>query len=228
MKAMFLSKRARPDILPMVSFLSTRTAEPDESDWNKLLKMMGFLKGTISDILTLEADDAQTMVWYIDAAFASHPDMKSHTGMIFTLGKGALISSSVKQKTNSRSSTEAEFNATDDMISKIIWMRKFIEHQGVKVNLNIVYQDNTSTMKLLNNGKVSSGKRTRHFDIKLFYITDLISRDEVTVRYCPTDKMIADYMTKPVTGSKFTEFRDFILNLKGKPYLVGQQECVGE
>ena len=228
MKAMFLSKRARPDIQPVVSFLSTRTTEPDESDWNKLLKMMSFLKGTKLDILTLEADDTQTMVWFIDAAFAVHPDMKSHTGMLFTLGKGAVISSSVKQKTNSRSSTEAELNATDDMISKVIWMKRFIEHQGFKVNLNVVYQDNTSTMKLVNNGKISSGKRTRHFDIKLFYITDLISRDEVTVKYCPTDKMIADYMSKPVTGSKFTEFRDLILNLSGKSYPIGQQECVGQ
>ena len=148
------------------------------------------------------------MIWFIDAAFAVHPDMKSHTGMLFTLEKGAVISSSIKQKTNSRSLTEAELNATDDMISKIIWMKKFIEHQGFKVNLNIIYQDNTSTIKLINNGKVSSGKRTRHFDIKLFYITDFIAKDEVTIRYCSTDKMIADYMSKPITGKKFTEFRD--------------------
>ena len=227
MKAMFLCKRARPDIQPGVCFLSTRTAEPDESDWNKLIKMMGFLKGTITDVLTLEADDIQTMIWYIDAAFAVHPDMKSHTGMIFTLGKGAIISSSTKQKVNSRSSTEAELNATDDKISKIIWMKKFIEHQGFKVKLNVIYQDNTSTMKLVNNGKASSGKRTRHFDIKLFYITDLIAKDEVSIEYCPTDKMIADYMSKPLTGSRFKEFRDLILNLSGKPYPIGQQECVG-
>ena len=149
-------------------FLSTRTTEPDESDWNKLLKMMSFLKGTKLDILTLEADDTQTMVWFIDAAFAVHPDMKSHTGMLFTLGKGAVISSSVKQKTNSRSSTEAELNATDDMISKVIWMKRFIEHQGFKVNLNVVYQDNTSTMKLVNNGKVTSEKKTDILTLNYF------------------------------------------------------------
>ena len=107
-------------------------------------------------------------------------------------------------------------------------MKKFIENQGFKVNLNIVYQDNTSTMKLINNGKVSSGKRTRHFGIKLFYITDLIAKDEVEVRYCPTDKMIADYMSKPTTGTKFAEFRDLILNLSGKSYQLRQQDCVGE
>ena len=228
MKAMFLCKRARPDVEPAVSFLSTRTSKPDESDWVKLLRMLGFLKGTINDVISLEVDDSQTLRWYIDAAFAIHPDMKSHTGLMFTLGKGAIISGSTKQKTNSRSSTEAELNAVDEKLSKIIQVKKFLECQGFKVKLNIIFQDNTSTMKLQNNGKISSGKRTRHFDIKLFYITDLISRDEVTVRYCPTDDMIADYMSKPVMGTKFKVFRDLIMNLTGKVHRVGQQECVGQ
>ena len=82
-------------------------------------------------------------------------------------------------------------------------------------------------MKLQNNGKISSGKNTRHFDIKLFYITVLISRVEVTVRYCPTHDMLADYMSKPVMGTKFRVFRDLIMNLTGKVHRIGQQECVG-
>jgi hypothetical protein len=36
--------------------------------------------------------------------------------------------------------------------------------------------------------------------IKYFYITDLIERKEIEVKYCPTDYMVADYMTKPITG----------------------------
>ena len=95
------------------------------------------------------------------------------------------------------------------------------------MKLNIIYQDNTSTMKLQKNGKLSSGKRTRHFDVKLFYITDLIDRDEVEVRYCPTDEMIADYMSKPLVVAKFQRFRDLIMNLSNVYHQIGQQECVG-
>ena len=214
MKAMFLCKRSRPDIEPAVSYLSTRTSKPDESDWLKLLRMMSFLKGTRDNVLTLEVNDLQVLLWYVDAAFAVHPDMKSHTGIVFTLGKGSIISGSTKQKVNSRSSTEAEMNAVDEKLSKIIRTKKFLESQGFKIKLNIIFQDNTSTIKLQENGKVSSGKRTRHFDIKLFYITDLISRDEVLVEYCPSDDMIADYMSKPLMGAKFKEFRNLIMNLK--------------
>ena len=152
--------------------------------------------------------------------------MKSHSGLVFTLGKGAVISSSRKQKVNSRSLTEAEFNATDDMIARVINVKQFIEEQGFKVK-NMIYQDNTSTIKLQKNMKLSSGKRTRHFDIKLFYITDLISRGEVEVKYCPTDEMIGDYMSKPLVGAKFLNFRDLIMNLSNIYHQVGKQECVG-
>ena len=72
MKAMFLCKQTRPDVNPVVGFLSSRVKEPNEGDWNKLMKTLGFLKGTISDVLQLEADDKQKLSWYIDAAFAVH------------------------------------------------------------------------------------------------------------------------------------------------------------
>ena len=114
---------------------------------------------------------------------------------------------------NARSTTESELVAVDDMTSKVMWKKRFIEAQGFKVKVNVIYQDNESTIKLAKNGKESSGKRTRHFNIKYFYITDLIGRDEVTVEYCPTDDMIGDYMTKPTLGSKFSKFRNKIMNL---------------
>jgi hypothetical protein len=44
----------------------------------------------------------------------------------------------------------------------------------------------------------------------------------VVVKYCPTDDMIGNFMTKPLVGAKFVKFRDLIMNLSGK------QECVGE
>jgi hypothetical protein len=57
-----------------------------------------------------------------------------------------------------------------------------------------------------------------HFDIKYFYVTDLIGRDEVEIEYCSTGEMLADYNTKPVVGRKFLLFRDRYMNLTGKPH----------
>jgi hypothetical protein len=48
---------------------------------------------------------------------------------------------------------------------------------------NIILQDNTSTIQLENNGRRSSGKRTRHINIRYFYITDQIKEGNVLVTY---------------------------------------------
>ena len=189
-------------------------SNPNQGDWNKPTKALGFLRGTKDDILTFEADDEQQLTLHVDSAFAVHSEMKSQTGATFTLGKGSINSSSTKQKVNARSSTEAELIGIDYKLSMIILTKWFTEAQGHKVTLNVVYQDNTNTIKLAQNGKTSSGKRTHHFDIKCFYITDLIGRNEIMVEYCPTEDMVADYMTKPLTGTKFHKLRTIIMNYK--------------
>ena len=212
MKCMFLTKRSRPDVMTGVSYLSTKVKCPYDKDLKKLSKIISYLKNTINICLTLEADDNQELNWYIDSSFGVHKDMKSHTGSVFTIGKGCITSDSTKQKVNARSSTEAELIAVDDKISKVIWIKKFIENQGFKINTNVVHQDNKSTIRLENNGKYSSGKRTRHFDIKYFYVTDLIERKEVEIKFCPSDLMLADFMTKPLIGDQFLKMRKEIMN----------------
>jgi Reverse transcriptase (RNA-dependent DNA polymerase) len=211
-KALFLCKRARPDIQPAIAFLTTRVKSPDRQDWAKLLKMMGYLKKTRQDVMVLRADESGEIIWHVDAAFAVHNDKKSHTGATMSLGGGGVMSVSTKQKVNTRSSTEAELVSLDDVIAKVVWTKLFLQAQNYEVKQNIIMRDNISSMKLEMNGKTSSGKRTRHLDIKYFYITDLIEQKNVTIQYCPTDAMLADYFTKPLTGAKFQKFRQAIMN----------------
>jgi hypothetical protein len=119
----------------------------------------------------------------------------------------------MKQKVNMKSSTEAELVSIDDVISKIMWTRLFLEAQGYQIRENLVYLDNQSSRRLKTNGKLNSSKRTRHFNIKYFFITDLIRRGDVSIKYCLTGAMIADYMTKPLTGEKFKMFHKAIMNI---------------
>jgi len=94
--------------------------------------------------------------------------MKSHTGAIMTLGGGAIISSSTRQKINTKSSTKAELVGVDDAMLLITWTREFIEGQGIPVTDRIVYHDNQSAILLEKNGRASSGKRTQHIKIRYF------------------------------------------------------------
>ena len=164
--------------------------------------------------LVLEADRTRTLKWFTGSSFGVHPDMESHTGSIFTftLGKGSISSESTKQKVNSRSSTKGELIAIGNKIAKVIWTKRFLNHQGYKLKVSILYLDNTNTIKLVNNGKGTYGKRTRHFDFKYYYITDLIQRKEIEIKFFSSIDMMADFMTKPLTESKFIQQRNKILN----------------
>jgi hypothetical protein len=212
-KLLFLCKRARPDTQTAVAFLCTRVKGPDTDDYKKLGRVIKYLRGTKGMPLTLEGDNACIIKWWVDASFAVHPDMKSHIGGAMTLGKGAVYGTSTRQKLNTKSSTEAELVGVNDVMPQILWTRYFLEAQGYAVNDSIIYQDNQSAILLEKNGRASSGKRTRHINIRYFFVTDRVATNEVSVQYCPTGEMVADFFTKPLQGSTFQKFRDLIMNV---------------
>jgi len=228
-KLLFLCKRARPDIHTAVTFLTTRVASPDRLDYAKLRRCIRYLRGTADLPLTLRPDPGGVIQWWVDASFAVHPDMRSHTGAVLSLGGGAIVSMSTRQKLNTKSSTEAELVAVDDALPQIIWAKNFLTAQGFAVTDNVVFQDNQSTILLERNGRRSSGKRTRHIDIRYFTVTDRITRGEMRVEYCPTSDMLADLFTKPLQGSLFRRLRDLVLNIAETPPTIpadASQECV--
>jgi hypothetical protein len=214
-KLLFLCKRARPDIQTAIAFLCTRVKEPDTDDYKKLTRTMRYLRGTVDMPLTLEANNMSIVKWWVDAAYAVHPDMKSHTGGLMSLGKGAIYGASTKQKLNTKSSTEAELVGVNDVMCQILWTRYFLEAQGYAVTDSIINQDNQSAMLLEKNGRGSSSKRTRHINIRYFFVADRVAAGEVKIQYCPTEEMLADFFTKPLQGSIFRRFRNFILNIQG-------------
>jgi hypothetical protein len=93
----------------------------------KLKQMLEFLKTTKQDALTLEANICGKIAWHLYAAFGVRNDYKSHTGAIMRLGKGCFQSISTKQKVNLRSSTEVELILMDDTLSKVMWMKLFLQ-----------------------------------------------------------------------------------------------------
>ncbi len=95
----------------------------------------------------------------------------------------------------------------------ICWTRYFMDAQGYGIQENIVFQDNKSAILMEKNGKASSSKRTKHINIRYYFVTDRINKKELTVEWCPTGDMIGDYMTKPTQGALFRKFPDQIMGV---------------
>lgn len=145
-KCVFLCKRSRPDLKLAVGFLTTRVKSPDFHDWKKLRRMIRYLRGSQELTLRLQADDTHMVKWWVDAAFEVHPDMRSQSGGAMSMGGGVLYGLSIRQKLNTRSSTEAKLAATDDFMPQILWTSYFLEAQGYEVKDNVIHQDNQSAI----------------------------------------------------------------------------------
>ena len=212
-KTLFATKRARPDTCTAVAFLTTRVREPDKDDWTKLVHLMKYIRGTRKLSLILSANGSSILKWWVDASFGVHPNMRGHTGGGLSMGTGFPIAISTKQKLNTRSSTETELVGVDDLMPPILWTRYFLDAQGYKAFESLLFQDNRSAILLEKNGKASSSKRTKHINIRYYFITDRINNGELQVEWCPMGDMIGDYMTKPLQGALFKKFRDMIMGV---------------
>jgi hypothetical protein len=84
-----------------------------------------------------------------------------------------------------------------------------------EIKRNILYQDNTSTILLHENGRRSAGKRSQALNIQYFFLSDQISKGNLIIEYMPTDDMVCDYMSKPLQGEKFRKFQQEIMVFDG-------------
>ena len=119
--------------------------------------------------------------------------------------KGRRCYSQLLQETEAgnKEFIKAELVGVNDVLPQVLWTWNFLLAQGWEVNETAVYQDNKSAILLETNGVASSSKRTRHIDIRYYFVKDRIAAGELTIEFCPTDDMWADYFTKPLQGAKF-------------------------
>jgi hypothetical protein len=139
--------------------------------------------------------------------------MHGHSGGGLSLGQGFPIVSSTKQNLNNRSSIETDIVGADDFMPAMCWTRYFVKAQGYGIKDNVLFQDNNSSILLEKNGKASSSKRMNHINIRYFFITDRVNKEEVSMVWCHTVDMIGDYATRPLQGALFWKIRDHIMRV---------------
>jgi hypothetical protein len=212
-KLLYCAKRHRPDILLAIGFLTTRASCCTEEDMDKLARVIGYIRATPDRGIIIEfGKDPVARAW-IDASYGIHErDGKSHTGGSIVFGTGGpMYVTSVKQSIVTKSSTEAELVAFSDVASEVICLRNFAIGQGYSTSPAIIYQDNNSTMALVDNG-ASCSKRSRHIDIRHFWMAEKVADGSITVVRCPTEVMWVNFLTKPVNGQQLSFERQGLTN----------------
>jgi hypothetical protein len=95
---------------------------------------------------------------------------------------------------------------------KILWSLYFMQIQGFDVETVELYQDNKSTQLLVENGRFSSGKKTKHIRAKFFSIKVRVGNGEVRIVHWPTKEMGVDVLTKQLKGGAFRVIQDKLMN----------------
>jgi hypothetical protein len=210
MALLYAAIRVRFDLLFAVATLSQHCASPSEKHFRDLEHLLRYVNGSLDKSITLHTDSLNIHVW-ADASFMTHADRKGQTGVAVTLGENGpcIAPKSSKAKIITLSSTESEslaaFEATPLLLQTAELMKAFREP-----SIPILHQDNQSAIAMAESGGGAS-KHTKHFDLRLKYLQQMIADDSMHLVFTPTDKMKADVFTKNVTGKKFNSYMEALM-----------------
>jgi hypothetical protein len=181
-------------------------------DLRKLTRVHAYLKKTRDLVLKFGRGCKVELIALIDASFGVHHDYTSRSGLVLKLAGGAVGGSSSKQKLVVKDSTESEIVGLSDESTKVIWAREWLLSQGYKLPPTLIYQDNKSVLSLMATGRTTK-QRTKHLNVRYFFIRDRIAKQELRLEYLPTKRMVADLMTKPIVGKLLVSLRGDMLGL---------------
>jgi hypothetical protein len=206
---MYLSVCTRPDISFACSQLSQFNNCFDRTHWLAAKRILRYLAGTIQYSLCFHKSRNWFLNAFTDADWANDvTDRKSYTGYVIRLGNDTVNWESRKQRCVALSSTEAEYLAISDVCKDVTFIQNLLSEilpiQSKEIEY-IVFNDNQSAQRLLHVNEYCH-KRTKHIDLRFHFVKDLIKRNMINVKYMPTDKMLADILTKPLGRVKHEGF----------------------
>ena len=117
-----------------------------------------WLNQTIKNKRIIGAEGEGIIQSWIDVSYGVHLDMRVKPGGTISMGRGTLISKSIKQKLNTKISTKTEVIDVTDIVSYILWLANFVKMKGYHIKDNILYQDNQSAMKMEESENVVYGE----------------------------------------------------------------------
>jgi hypothetical protein len=209
MSLMYLARFTRPDILMPVTYLATKSAQPTQGDYNKAMKVLCYVIGTKTKTLYFKAKATLTLGIYANAAHMLHKDTKGHGGIIGTLGSAPIFVKSFKFKLVTRSSTESEMVCLEESVTFALWLTTLLRNFDMKFRLPVtIFQDNLSTIGIVMNG--GSFNRSKHMISKYAFVKQYVDSGEIQLVHCRTNLMVADMLTKPLSGTELKKLMELV------------------
>jgi hypothetical protein len=210
---MYGAKRTYMEILTTTVMLSTKYMKASEGDYLRAMKVAQYVVGCGEEHRLVLAPNSLQLIASADASYGEHTDGKSHTGGVIGFESDTscwFTAISTKQPVVAKSSCEAELIAVNHVGDYVEWGVQLMGELGYPQRSVTIEQDNTCSMAILKQG-TGSFKRAKHIKVRFFWLKDLIDAGIVLLKYVASAFLVADLMTKPVTGQKFRVLRKRLL-----------------
>ena len=211
---LYLAKQTRPDILFAVTSMARRAKTPTFMDSLALLRILRYLAGTKHIGLFFHSGEGVRLYATVDASYASHDDLKSHTGCTLHIGRhsGSVLSISKKQTITADSSTVAELIAAHFVAKEVMWARNFLQELGFAQLLpTILFEDNMSCIAIIM--KAGNNNRSKHIHLRYNMIKELVANNLISVVHLPGVDMTSDILTKALGPTIFNHLRPKLLGV---------------
>ncbi|KAK9038646.1 hypothetical protein V6N11_023503 [Hibiscus sabdariffa] len=171
--ALLYLNHTRPDIAFAVNKVAQFMHAPREAHWEAVKRILKYLNGTLNFGLVFRCDKLETgLVAFADADWGSNlNDRRSISGYCVYLGNNLVSWGSKKQKSVSRSTTEAEYRSVADVVSEIVWLKALLTDMGVTMRESpVVWSDNTSTVAMSANPVFHA--KSKHVELDIHFIRE--------------------------------------------------------
>jgi hypothetical protein len=202
----FAAHTTRIDIAHAVGQLAKVTSRPRQRHLVAARRCVAYLVGTAEHGLHYSTNDGKRLEVYVDANYAQDAGRKSTTGLVLTIGGGAVYWTSRKQDRQTTSTCDAESQAVMTAVQYVEHMRDLLAELGcVQYGATPLYNDNSATIKLCIDPRAH--KRSVQLTRAMSYVREHTRRGRITPQHIPTADMPADFLTKRLPPDDFIRCR---------------------
>jgi transposase InsO family protein len=209
---LYLANCTRPDLAYAVNQLARFMSNPRRVHWLAALRVLRYVRATVTyELRYIREEETFTLQGFSDSDWGGDTATRRSTaGYVFICAYAAISWKSTLQKTVAISTCEAEIMALALCVSEAIWLKRLLAGM-LPSSINsamTIHEDNQGAIALVKDHKFSN--KTKHVDIKYFFVREQIQAGELLVVYCETTNMIADIFTKPLAWVAFSRLRSLL------------------
>ncbi|PKI58419.1 hypothetical protein CRG98_021177 [Punica granatum] len=175
-----------------------------ERHWIAVKNIIKYLRRTKEMFLVYGGKEELVVRGYTDASFQSDKDdSRSQSRYVFCINGGAVSWKSSKQETIAYSTTEAEYIAASNTAKEAVWIKKFVTEIAMGPSIADpveLYYDNNGAIAQAKEPR--SHQRSKHILRRFHLIRKIVDRGDVKICRIPTDKNLADPLTKSLVQRK--------------------------